>query len=130
MNEEEIQRKRRQNEEEATERRARILGLVYLDTREFENDIPLVTNLIDKEQMHKDRIIPLQEGDGGKPYQFMITSNTPRHLLEEMITEYEDDGKRIYEIEFTSDGSEYEYNIDAATGKILERDSDNDYDGD
>ncbi len=42
----------------------------------------------------------------------------------------EDDGKRIYEIEFTSDGSEYEYNIDAATGKILERDSDNDYDGD
>ena len=45
MNEEEIQRKRRQNEEEATERRARILGLVYLDTREFENDIPLVTNL-------------------------------------------------------------------------------------
>ena len=95
MNEEEIQRKRRQNEEEATERRARILGLVYLDTREFENDIPLVTNLIDKEQMHKDRIIPLQEGDGGKPYQFMITSNTPRHLLEEMITEYEDDGKRI-----------------------------------
>ena len=52
MNEEEVQRKRRQNEEEATERRARILGLPYVDTREFENDAPLVMNLLTKEHMH------------------------------------------------------------------------------
>ena len=32
MNEAEIQRKRRDNEEEATRRRAGILGLPYLDT--------------------------------------------------------------------------------------------------
>ena len=62
MNEEEVQRKRRQNEEEATERRARILGLPYVDTREFENDAPLVMNLLTKEQMHADFIIPLQKG--------------------------------------------------------------------
>ena len=43
MDENEVQRKRRQNEEEATARRARILALPYLDTRDFENDIPLVS---------------------------------------------------------------------------------------
>ena len=37
MNEEELQQKRRDNEEQATSERARILGLPYLDTREFEN---------------------------------------------------------------------------------------------
>ena len=40
MDEQEVQRKRRENEERATQERARILGLPYLDTREFENVIP------------------------------------------------------------------------------------------
>ena len=31
-----------------------------------------------------------------------------------------DDGKNIYEIEFTKDGKEYDYDIDAYNGKILE----------
>ena len=43
MDEWEIQQKRRENEEKATEGRALILGLPYLDTREFENDVVLVT---------------------------------------------------------------------------------------
>lgn len=40
MDEAEIQRKRRENEEQATRNRARILGLPYLDTREFERTLP------------------------------------------------------------------------------------------
>ena len=52
MNEEEVQSKRRQNEEAATERRAGILGLLYLDTREFEKTSPLVRNVLTKEEMH------------------------------------------------------------------------------
>jgi ATP-dependent protease Clp ATPase subunit len=40
MDEQEIQLKRRDNEEQATAGRARILGLPYLDTRKFENEIP------------------------------------------------------------------------------------------
>ena len=54
MNEGEVQAKRRQNEEDATERRARILGLAYLDTREFEKDLPLVRDVLTKEEMHKE----------------------------------------------------------------------------
>ena len=62
MDEREIQQKRRDNEEQATSDRARILGLPYLDTREFENEIPLVSGLLNVEQMHQDFIIPLQKG--------------------------------------------------------------------
>lgn len=39
-----------------------------------------------------------------------------------------DDGVNIYEIEFTSGETKYEYDIDAATGKILDRDTDSIYD--
>ena len=46
MDESEIQRKRRENEEQATMGRARILGLPYLDTRAFENEIPLIEPFI------------------------------------------------------------------------------------
>ena len=95
MNEEEVQRKRRQNEEEATERRARILGLPYVDTREFENDAPLVMNLLTKEQMHADFIIPLQKGEGATPFQYLVTSQTPRSVIEKMTKECDDAGQRI-----------------------------------
>lgn len=95
MNENDVQNKRRQNEEEATARRARILGLVYLDTRDFEREIPLVRNVLEKDQMHKEFIIPLQKGEEGIPYQFMVTSQTPRHTIEKMTQEYNDAGLRI-----------------------------------
>ena len=95
MNEDEVQRKRRQNEEDATERRARILGLVYLDTREFERDVPLVRDVLDVDRMHKEFIIPLQKGQEGQPYQFMVTSQTPRSTIERLTSEYTNNGLRI-----------------------------------
>ena len=94
MNEGEVQAKRRQNEEEATERRARILGLAYLDTREFEQTLPLAMNVLDKDQMHRDYMIPLQGGDETRPYQFMVTSQTPRSVIERMMSDYESRGLR------------------------------------
>ncbi len=95
MNEEEVQRKRRQNEEEATARRARMLGLAYLDTRDFEKDIPLTKDVLEIAQMHKEFIIPLQRGVEGKPYQFMVTSQTPRSTIDNMNAEYNNSGLRI-----------------------------------
>ena len=46
MNEDEVQLKRRDNEEQATAGRARILRLPYLDTRGFEKEIPLIPDLL------------------------------------------------------------------------------------
>ena len=95
MDEIEIQQKRRENEEQATSGRARILGLPYLDTRDFENEIPLVPNLIDVSDMHKDYIIPLQRGNGEDHYQFMVTSQTPRSLINDMRQKYTDEGEKV-----------------------------------
>ncbi len=95
MNEEEVQIRRRDNEEQATKDRAQILGLPYLDTRDFENEIPLVKDLLDVEQMHNDYILPLQRGGGEEHYQFMVTSQTPRSLIEKMRRDYTDEGERV-----------------------------------
>ena len=94
MDENEIQLKRRDNEERATSERARILGLPYLDTRKFENEIPLVPGLLDIQKMHQDFIIPLQQGGGEEHYQFMVTSQTPRSVIERMRQEYTDEGEK------------------------------------
>lgn len=95
MNEEELQQKRRENEEAATKNRARILGLPYLDTREFETTVPLVFGMLDKEEMHKNFILPLAQGGNGEHFQFMITSQTPRHLLQKIRADYEKEGERV-----------------------------------
>ena len=94
MNVNEIQLKRRDNEEQATAGRARILNLPYLDTRGFENEIPLVPNLLTIQEMHQNFMIPLQEGGGEEHYQFMVTSQTPRTVIERMRQEYMDEGER------------------------------------
>ena len=95
MDEREIQLKRRDNEEQATAGRARILGLPYLDTRDFENEIPLVNDLVEISEMHKSFLLPLQRGGGDEHYQFMVTSQTPRTLIEEMRRKYNDEGERV-----------------------------------
>ena len=94
MDEREIQQKRRDNEEKATEERARVLQLPYLDTRGFEDRIGLIPGLLSVEQMHKDFILPLTIGGGENHYQFMVTSQTPRSLIEKMRQEYLDNGER------------------------------------
>lgn len=95
MNEDAVQAKRRENEEEATRTRARILGLPYLDTRPFEAELPLVKGVLDVKRMHDDFIIPLQKGKGAEHYQFMVTSQTPRSLIEQIRKELEDNGQRV-----------------------------------
>ncbi len=96
MDENDIQTRRRNNEEMATANRARLLLLPYLDTREFENTIPLVPGLLTKEQMHRDFIIPLQKGEGDEIRdQFMVTSQTPNKLISRIRKEYSDAGKRV-----------------------------------
>ena len=93
MDEQEIQTKRRDNEESAAAGRARILGLPYLDTRGFENNLPLTLGVLTKREMHEDHVIPLQKGGDGEHYQFMVTSQTPRSVIDKMRKDYNDRGE-------------------------------------
>ena len=95
MDEKDVQLKRRENEELTTANRARILGLPYLDTRDFENGVALVPDLISVQEMHQNFIIPLQRGGGEDHYQFMVTSQTPRSLIDRMTRDYNNDGEKV-----------------------------------
>lgn len=93
MDEAAIQAKRRDQDEEATRKRASILGLQYLDAREFENDIPLVRDILSTEEMYRGRLVPLMIDEETQGYRFGITSQTPQSLVSEMISSYKETGK-------------------------------------
>ncbi|MDO4872182.1 MAG: GspE/PulE family protein [bacterium] len=97
MDEHQIQIRRREEEENATRKRAEILGLAYLDAREFEDTFPLAMNVFSKEQMYAGFLAALQAGDEptNQPWLVMITSRTPRSVVQKLRQTYEDDGKNI-----------------------------------
>ena len=95
MNEDEVQRKRRQNDEENTERRAKLLGITYKDTRDFEQTMPLVPNILQKADMRKNHIVPYKSGENSGTYSFFITSQTPRTYINSLIDKYEEAGDRV-----------------------------------
>lgn len=93
MDEKKIQKQRRDHEENSTKQRAAILGLTYLDTREFEDELDLVKDMMPIEDMHKNRMVPLQMGDEYKPYRFAVTSQTPQSVIAKMRQAYADEGR-------------------------------------
>lgn len=95
MNEEEIQARRREQDERSTQQRGALLGLQYLDTRELEQTLPLVDGLLSIEDMHRTKMVPLVEGDNEKSYQFGVTAQTPQSVIQRMSREYDEHGKII-----------------------------------
>lgn len=95
MDEDKIQLKRRDQEEQATAQRAAILGVRYLDTRPIESTIELARGVIDVPTMRQNRMVPLVIGDGSRPWQFGITTQTPQSYVREMTSRYNDVGNNI-----------------------------------
>lgn len=93
MDEKKIQDNRREHDEKSTQQRAAILGLPYLDTREFENELELVKDMMTIEDMHKNRMVPLQKGDEYKPFRFGATSQTPQSIIGATRQQYADEGQ-------------------------------------
>jgi type IV pilus assembly protein PilB len=94
MDEDKIQERRRDQDEKATQQRAAILGLQYLDARTLEKDLPLTKGILSNEEMYKGHIIPLVAGGGIQPYRFGVTSQTPQSLIREMEREFSDRGDK------------------------------------
>lgn len=93
MDEGKIQDRRREHEEESTKQRAALLGLSYLDSREFENELELVPSLLPIDDMHKNRMVPLQMGGENIPYRFGVSSGTPESVISKIRKEYADQGR-------------------------------------
>ncbi|MET0979703.1 MAG: GspE/PulE family protein [Candidatus Saccharimonadales bacterium] len=94
MDEEKTQERRRDQDEKATQQRAAILGLQYLDTRGVDQTLPLTVGIVDIPDMYKGYIIPLMAGGGNEPYRFGVTSQTPQSLIQKMEIEYNDRGEQ------------------------------------
>ena len=95
MDEEEVQRRRREQDEKATRQRATILGLPYVDMRNLEDTLPLVPGMIPIEKMHQYRIVPLAKGGNEVMYQIGVTSQTPQSILQKIKREYQDRGDTL-----------------------------------
>lgn len=93
MDEDSIQIRRRDHEEEATKKRASILGMQYLDTREFESDLPLPRDILSLEEMYSGRLVPLFVDTETQSYRFGVTSQTPQSLIQQMANVYKEVGK-------------------------------------
>ena len=94
MDEDKIQERRREQDEKATQQRAAILGLQYLDTRTIDQDLPLTSGIIAVPDMYKGYIIPLVAGGGNEPYRFGVTSQTPQSLIQKMEVDYNERGEQ------------------------------------
>lgn len=95
MNEDDIQHRRREQDEQSTQQRAAILGLQYLDTRPIEATLPLAQGVLTVEDMHKNRLVPLIKGGTETVYQFGVTTQTPQSVIQAMMREYNDRGDNL-----------------------------------
>ncbi len=95
MDEDKIQQRRRDQDEKATQERAAILGLQYLDTRDLEATLPLANGVLDVQDMYKGRLVPLVAGSESDPFRFGVTSQTPQSLIRQTEQQYNDTGRNV-----------------------------------
>lgn len=86
----------RDNEEQNTSRRAQLLGLDYVDTRDIAATLPLVTDYLSKDEMYKNRMITLQAPGEQQNLAFGITINTPQPVLRKLRDKYADQIAEFY----------------------------------
>lgn len=95
MDEEDIQARRREQDERSTQQRASILGLKYLDMRSIEQSLPLAEGVMTNEDMYRGHIVPLSKGGGEEYYQFGVTTQTPKSTMDTIHREYSNNGERV-----------------------------------
>ncbi|HVI69285.1 MAG TPA: ATPase, T2SS/T4P/T4SS family, partial [Magnetospirillaceae bacterium] len=74
----------REQEESNTQRRAGLLGLQYLDTRELGKAGPLFKDILTQQEMYNGHIVPLSDNNESAPLIFGITVATPQQLLRQL----------------------------------------------
>jgi len=95
MDEDKVQKERRDQDEKSTAQRAGILGIPYLDTRTFEDTIILAEGVLDIAAMRQNYIVPLIIGNNEQPWRFGVTTQTPQTYIGELTKQYNDNGHNI-----------------------------------
>lgn len=95
MDEDKIQKQRRDADEQSTQQRVAILGIEYFDTRNIDANLPLVENVIGTDVMHSSRIVPLAPGSEADPWRFGVTTQTPQSFINDLTKQYNDRGRSI-----------------------------------
>ena len=88
MDEAKIQERAREQEEQATQGRAAILGMQYLDTRSIDETIELIPDVLTNEEMHRNRLVVLRAGSDSTTWQFGVTTHTPQSYIRELTAKY------------------------------------------
>lgn len=79
----------RELEEKNTSKRAKLLGLGYVDSRLLK-DLPLVPNILAIREMYENAMVPLKDEGENKHLIFGITINTPQPILRELRSRFLD----------------------------------------
>ena len=82
----------RDNDESATQKRAALIGIEYLDTREISKTAPLIEGMLTIEQMYQGKLVPLKRGNDTEPYVYAVTSDTPQSLTQKLHTDWAEKG--------------------------------------
>lgn len=95
MNEDKIQQQYREQDETSTQQRASILGLPYIDMRGLDQTLDLVPDVMDIDEMHRRRVVPLRAGSESQTWQFAVTTQTPQSFLQELTQRYISQGQNV-----------------------------------
>ncbi len=82
----------RETDENATQKRAALIGIEYLDTRGISDVSPLLTDVLTIEQMYQGKLIPLKKGNDADPYVYGVTSDTPQSLTQKLKADWQEKG--------------------------------------
>ena len=82
----------RNDDERATQQRAALLGIDYLDTRETATQAELTENVLSINQMYAGKIVPLKAGSDSTPYVYGVTTGTPQSFMNKIRTEWSEKG--------------------------------------
>ena len=74
----------RETDESATQKRAALIGIEYLDTRGISSTAPLLDDVLTIEQMYQGKLVPLKKGGDRDPYIYGVTSDTPQSLTRKL----------------------------------------------
>lgn len=95
MDEQLIQRDRREQDENGARVRSGVLGFQYLDLRPTEEDRELIKDAISLQEMKDNFIIPLNRGSDNSPAEFGITISSPQTFVRELERRYNDQAMNI-----------------------------------